>query len=199
MPTGFSKADREQEDGTQQPLSMETTPAGFCPQIRAIKLGNRSLSHKVWVLFKGLLFCGSQGRWVCFSGSWVWNLFSFQREIDVLGACLSGASFKIRVPNMGINLSFFQEKFWVLSSLLIVGVAMTRMGFMVRLCLSLSYWLQCGFLLTCLMWRDCSATLYGVCLFVEGNCSIYSCRFSVYLEGGKSRIFLCCHLELELP
>ena len=62
VPTSISEAVEKQEDGTQQPLSMETTPAGFCPQIRAIKLGNRSLSHKVWVLFKGLLFCGSQGR-----------------------------------------------------------------------------------------------------------------------------------------
>ena len=41
-------------------------------------------------------------------------------------------------------------------------------------------------------WRKCSASFQ---IFFRGDCFIYSCRITVFMEGGEHRIFLCHHLE----
>lgn len=63
-----------------------------------------------------------------------------------------------------------------------------------RLCLSLSYPLRCGFPLTSLMCRICSASFQG---FFSEEIAPYVAVDSVSLGGGELRIFLCHHLEVE--
>ena len=41
-------------------------------------------------------------------------------------------------------------------------------------------------------WRKCSASFQ---IFFRGDCFIYSCRITAFMEGGELRIFLCHHLE----
>ena len=41
-------------------------------------------------------------------------------------------------------------------------------------------------------WRRCSASFQ---IFFRGDCFIFSCRFTAFMRGGESRIFLCHHLE----
>ena len=56
VPTNFSKAHGECENGTHQCLHPQRVSQQFpAPQADALRLANESLSHKVWVLFKQLL------------------------------------------------------------------------------------------------------------------------------------------------
>jgi len=72
----------------------------------------------------------------------------------------------------------------------------TRVEFMEEFCLSLSYLLLCGFLLICPMWRNCSQVLRAFD-FYKGNHSTSRCKFTESVGGGKFRIFLHHHFELE--
>jgi len=44
-----------QEDNTHQPSSLESIPASPALPVNVLKLGNASLSYKVWAVSKGLL------------------------------------------------------------------------------------------------------------------------------------------------
>lgn len=69
-----------------------------------------------------------------------------------------------------------------------------RGGFMARLCPSLSYLLLSGLFPIRPMCRSHSASFRG---FFRENCSICSCRLSVFVGGGGFGIFLHRHLGLE--
>ena len=69
-----------------------------------------------------------------------------------------------------------------------------RGGFMARLCLSLSYLLQYGLFPIPPMCRSHSASFR---VFFRENCSICSCRFSVFVGGSGFGILLRRHLGLE--
>lgn len=55
MPVSFSKAEEGQEGGTTSLHPWRLFQQAPAPQTNALKLGNESLSHKVWALLKGLL------------------------------------------------------------------------------------------------------------------------------------------------
>lgn len=109
-------------------------------------------------------------------------------QIGYLGVWLSDAGVKSRGAWCGVW-TLHSEKLWVLSFLLIM------VGFVVRLYLSLSCPLGCGFPLICTVRRGHSARFW---LFFRGNCSMCSCRLNVSVGGKAFRIFLCHPLELEL-
>lgn len=56
VPTGFSKPEGEQKDGSHQPPSLEITPEAPSPQSSALKLENKS-SHIISVCFSEGYFC----------------------------------------------------------------------------------------------------------------------------------------------
>ena len=72
-------------------------------------------------------------------------------------------------------------------------MTLPRVGFTVRVCLSLSYAFQCGYFLACLMCRNYTASVW---IPFKENFSGCSCRFNVYMGGGDFR-FLCCHHGTE--
>lgn len=55
VPASFSRAEGEEGDGTHQALSSESIQKAPGPRINALQLRNETLSHKIQVLFKGLL------------------------------------------------------------------------------------------------------------------------------------------------
>lgn len=71
-----------------------------------------------------------------------------------------------------------------------------HVDFLLRLYLSFSYLLGCGFVLISL---NVVVTLPGLRCFFRRNCSICSCKFLVSMGGGEFRIFFLCHLETEHP
>ena len=58
-----------QEDDTHQPSSLESIPASPVLPVNFLKLGNESLSYKVWSASKGLLLLWALGRVAVFSYS----------------------------------------------------------------------------------------------------------------------------------
>lgn len=60
-PIGFSKAEGQQEDGTNQLRSQRVSQQAPTPQTNTSESTNGLLSHKVWALFKGLLLCWGLG------------------------------------------------------------------------------------------------------------------------------------------
>ena len=95
------------------------------------------------------------------------------------GGSLSGEGLKSWGTRYGSNPSLLKEKPWGLSFLLIV-VGALGLGLMVKLIISLSYLLQCGFFLIHPICRSCSASFW---VLSRGNCSIGSCRFGVSVGG----------------
>lgn len=69
--------------------------------------------------------------------------------------------------------------------------AVLGMGFMVRVCIALSYLFQCGYFLIHLIGRDNSATFW---ISFWGHCSMCSYTFSVSVVRKKFRSRLCHHL-----
>lgn len=125
---------------------------------------------------------------------WVLRMFKphWLSKLDVLGAGHSSADLKSCGVRSGVQTLYSSGRsleLWAPSWLWVTMLGVVRM---VRLSLSLSYRFRCGCFHVCLMWRSRSAR-FGVSF--RGNCSIWSCRFTVSLSGGEFRIFLCHHLE----
>ena len=65
-------------------------------------------------------------------------------------------------------------------------------GFVVRVCLSLSYpfW-YCEYFLICLICKSHSGSFW---ISLRGTCPLVSCTFSASMEGGRFKSLLYCHL-----
>lgn len=68
------------------------------------------------------------------------------------------------------------------------------LGHRMKVCLSLSYQYWCAYFLSHPM---CKSHSISFCISLRGHCSIGSCIFSVFMEGGRFRRLLSFHLGLE--
>ena len=112
-----------------------------------------------------LWFCGHKPHW-----------FS---ELSDLDACPLGGSLKNGVLNVEPNPPLLRKELGVNSWLYGAGPGV---GFMARVCLSLSYVFPYGYFLICLMCRSLSASFW---ISFRGNHSVCSCTFGVSVGGGE--------------
>ena len=90
----------------------------------------------------------------------------------------------------GPNPSLLREKLGVGVSSQLYGALLT-VGFMTRVCLSLSYVFLCGYFLSHQMFRSRPACFW---ISFRGNLSTHSCTFTVSMGRVELRSLLCCHL-----
>lgn len=89
--------------------------------------------------------------------------------------------------------NLFLKKSWELRVPFWLYDAMTWVGFMTKVCLSLSYVFWCGCFLICLMCR-CQSASFGVSFWE--TCCMRNYTFGVFLTRRKLRWLLCCQLSL---
>lgn len=152
----------EQEYSVHQPLSLESIPAGLFPSGPRFKISKWAFPVKSGQFSKAAYVLGSKvlNLWtspsrgisqftIVLHVSWVWVPLVLKSYC--FGACLSYAgliSWGVQCGVWILHSSGRSSRLCVLSWL---WAAALWVGFLVRLCLSFSYSLWCGFFFVCLI------------------------------------------------